>query len=133
MEWSEDFATGIAQVDTQHRMLFRMTADFRAALDEGRGQGVYATLLESLDLYVTMHFGFEEGCMARLICPVASINASAHARFMERLGAVHEQHRERGFDPDDARTLVDFIDEWLVSHILRVDTRLREVVPDNLA
>jgi hemerythrin len=133
MDWSEDFATGIAQVDIQHKMLFTLTGDFRAALDEGRGRGVYGALLDSLDLYVAMHFGFEEGCMARLICPVATINAMAHTKFLERLRAVRGQYAERGFDPVDARALVDFIDDWLVAHIIRVDTRLREVVPNDPA
>lgn len=129
MKWSETYATGVRRIDDQHKMLFAMAADFRDALDESRGERVYAGLLQSLQLYVVSHFSYEEGCMARYVCPVAADNKVAHARFMTILQDFNTRFAARGFDPIDARDLVDTLEGWLTSHICQIDVKLRPWVP----
>ena len=128
MKWSDRYATGVEQIDDQHKMIFKMAEDFRAALDEGGGERVYSWMLESLDLYVRTHFGFEERCMDKYSCPVAEGNKRAHARFVEVLSGFQQRYTAGGFNPVDARALVDSVDQWLVDHICRIDVRLKEVV-----
>lgn len=126
MKWSDEYASGIEQIDDQHKMIFKMAEDFRAALDEGLGQRVYGGMLESLDLYVRTHFGFEERCMEKYACPVADGNKKAHAKFVEVLSGFQQRYTASGFDRSDARSLVDTVDQWLADHICRIDVRLRE-------
>jgi len=126
MKWSDDYATGVEQVDDQHKMLFKMAEDYRSALDEGRGQGVYSEMLRSLDLYIRTHFGYEEGCMTKYQCPVAGANKAAHTRFVEVMDGFHQRYAANGFDRADARNLVDTLDHWLADHICRLDVRLKE-------
>jgi len=131
MRWSEKYATGIVRIDEQHRMIFKMTEDFRAALDEsspGGGARVYGLLLDSLDRYCRSHFGFEERCMEEYRCPVARRNKEAHARFAEVLSGFKQRYAVNGFDPVDARDLIDTVDRWLAEHICRVDVHLRQCV-----
>ncbi len=129
MKWSEAYATGIARIDEQHKMIFRMAEDFRSALDEGGGEHVYRGLLQALNLYVRTHFGFEEKCMARYHCPVAQQNKDAHARFIGMLTGFQQQYTDAGFRSTDARNLVDSIDLWLADHICSTDVRLKPYVP----
>ena len=129
MKWSEAFATGVSRIDDQHKMLFAMAADFRDALDESRGERVYAGLLESLELYGVSHFSYEEGCMARFVCPVAADNKVAHALFVGMLEEFNVRYAARGFDAADARNLVDTLEGWLADHICRIDVKLRPHVP----
>jgi len=126
MKWSDDYATGVENIDAQHRMLFKMAEDYRSALDEGRGEGVYSEMLRSLDLYIRTHFGYEEGCMTKYQCPVAGANKAAHNRFVEVMDGFHQRYAANGFDRADARNLVDTLDHWLVEHICRLDVRLKE-------
>ena len=128
MKWSEKYATGIAQVDDQHKMLFRMSEDFRTALDEGKGEGVYGSLLHSLDLYVRTHFRYEEGCMEKYACPAAELNRDAHRRFVEMLSGFQERFASGGFDRTDSRELVDLLDRWLDGHIGNLDVQLKKAV-----
>src|ERR1044071_8082197 len=107
MKWAERHATGIPEIDDQHKMLFRMTEDFRAALDEGKGEGVYGSLLQSLDLYVRTHFHYEEGCMERYGCPAAAGNRNAHVKFVETLLGFRTRYASHGFDRSESRELVD--------------------------
>ena len=128
MKWSDQYASGIEQIDDQHKMIFKMAEDFRAALDEGVGERVYGEMLESLDLYVRTHFGFEERCMEKYSCPVAAGNKKAHARFVEVLSGFQQRYTAGGFDRTDARDLVNTVDQWLADHICRIDVRLKSFV-----
>ena len=128
MKWSDDYATGNEQIDDQHKTIFKMAEDFREALNEGSGERVYDGMLQSLDLYVRTHFGFEEKCMDMYACPVAAGNKKAHDRFVEVLSRFQKRYAASGFDRADARDLVDTVDRWLAEHICRIDVRLKEYV-----
>ena len=49
MKWKEEYATGLKTIDDQHRMIFKMSEDFRSSLDEGGGANVYRTLQDHLE------------------------------------------------------------------------------------
>ena len=128
MKWSDDYATGVERIDDDHKMIFRMAEDFRAALDVGRGGDVYAVVLDCLCLYCRGHFGFEEQCMAEFRCPVAEENKEAHREFLEKLNEFQARYAASGYDPVDARRFVDTVDEWLDNHICRIDVHLKRCV-----
>jgi len=128
MRWSEEYATGVARVDEDHKMIFRMAADYRAALDAGQGRAVYPDFLDSLFLYCRGHFGFEEQCMSELRCPVARKNKDAHADFLEVLSEFKERYAANGYDEIVARSLTDNMEEWLANHICNVDIHLKRCV-----
>ena len=128
MKWSERYATGIQQLDEQHKMLFKMSEDYRATLDEGRGEHSFSVMLDSLTAYATNHFGMEQTCMFRYQCPAAEANGRAHLEFIEVLGWFRRRHAESGFKADEADRLVMFIDDWLANHIGRIDVQLKPCV-----
>ncbi|MGE5176228.1 MAG: bacteriohemerythrin [Hyphomicrobiales bacterium] len=133
VQWSDDFSTGIPSLDQQHQTLFRMVGDYRAALDEGRGEQVYALFLESLSRFARAHFGLEEDCMVKYACPAAKINAEAHAHFSGVLEDSIERFGRSGFDRRAATALVEMLEDWLLRHIAHIDTRLRESVESSAA
>ena len=128
MKWSEDYATGVERIDDDHKLIFKMAEDFRAALDNGKGDSVYSVLLDSLTLYCRGHFGFEEQCMRKFRCPVAEKNEKAHQSFLETLSEFQERHAASGYNYNDARELVDTVDGWLENHICRIDVHLKHCV-----
>ena len=128
MKWSEWYATGIRHLDEQHKMLFKMSEDYRVALDEERGERLYVSMLESLTAYASAHFGIEQDCMFRYQCPAAEANEKAHLQFIEVLDWFRRRHAERGFNAAEAERLVTFIDEWLANHIGRIDVQLKPCV-----
>jgi hemerythrin-like metal-binding protein len=128
VKWSERFATGIQRLDEQHQMLFKMSEDYRAALDEKRGERLYGLLLESLSAYAVAHFGMEQQCMYRYQCPAAEANGTAHLQFLEVLGWFRRRYTENGFDNVEAQRLLEFVDEWLANHIGRIDVQLKPCV-----
>lgn len=125
MKWSDSYATGIARIDEQHKMLFQMSEDYRLALDEGTGQRVYALFLRALKLYASSHFSYEEGCMDRCRCAAAKSNREAHAGFIEFVKRHDTRYEADGFARADALALTETLDRWLADHIGRIDIQLR--------
>jgi len=130
MNWSDDYSTGIERVASQHRTIFRMSEDFRVALDAGGGERVYADLLQSLSLYTRAHFRFEEECMDRYQCPAARRNKEEHVQFAGVIAGFQERYTTNGFDRAEVRHLVDAVDQCLSGHICRVDAQLKPCVQE---
>ena len=128
MKWIEAYATGVYRIDEQHKMLFQMAEDFGAALNDGRGERVYDSFLQSLNLYATSHFRFEEGCMDKCRCPAAGMNRDAHTRFIEFAKQFRERYDANGFDVADARHLAESIENWLADHICKIDVQLKDAM-----
>jgi hemerythrin len=128
LKWLARYSTGVEQIDTQHQMLFQMSEDYRQALEEGRGERVYGLILESLEQYCRGHFGLEEQCMLRYQCPVAEANSAAHRQFETAMAGFRQRFADAGFNVTHAEQLVDYIDDWLASHIMLIDTKLKPCV-----
>ena len=125
MKWLPQYATGIDLIDTQHRLLFKIATDFRAAIDAGEGPRVYGEFLDSLDAYAKAHFTHEERCMEQSRCPLATMNCSAHRRFLWAIARFRERYADGGLDANHAREFVAFLEYWLVSHIGGIDVQLK--------
>ncbi|MBL4750813.1 MAG: hemerythrin domain-containing protein [Amylibacter sp.] len=125
MKWKEEFATGIAEIDRQHKTLFEASEDFREVLERGCSSGTYDGFLEFLVMYVETHFGYEEECMHAAQCPIACTNKKEHALFIKLVDKEVQFFQQRGLDIQRAFRLLDTLDSWLASHIVRIDVQLR--------
>lgn len=128
MRWSEHYATGVTRLDEQHRLLFQMVADYQLALAEGRGERSYGLFLDFLGHYCRGHFAQEERYMEEYRCPIAHINKMAHVRFIEVLTCFQQRYTESGFSAADARSLADWVEDWLDAHIGSIDVQLKDCV-----
>lgn len=125
MKWKEDYATGVAEIDEQHRSLFAFSEEFRDVLENGFGEKTYDLFLEFLKSYAEAHFTFEEECMLAHLCPVSDQNRKEHVSFRRMVENEISQYEAHGFDRQRALKLTKMIDQWLDSHICRIDAQLR--------
>lgn len=128
MKWSDQYSTGIAHVDEQHKLLFRLAERLREILADQGGVRLYAQWLDVLETYARSHFRYEEGCMHRLQCPAAGANSAAHGQFQETVASFQRRYADRGYIVADGRELVEFLEGWLTDHIARIDVQLRSCV-----
>ena len=66
LEWNQSLATGIAEIDEQHKELFNRTNRLLSGMEENRDADQLRELFLFLDQYVVRHFGDEERYIARL-------------------------------------------------------------------
>jgi hemerythrin len=48
--------------------------------------------------------------------------------FLKLVGKEQDRFSKHGFDASHAIKMLDFIDDWLASHICRIDVQLREAI-----
>ncbi len=129
MKWETRFETGDAAIDEQHKLLFDTTNQYRQVLEANAGEDTYDLFLEALTLFVETHFSYEEECMFAHICPAAGQNKREHEHFSRLIEKENQRFAAEGFDREKAEGLVAMVDDWLVSHIGRIDVQLKDYLP----
>ena len=123
--WSDEYATGNDRIDAQHRRLFDYAnrLEETTELDEVTDSQV-EELLGFLEAWVNIHFCFEELCMAMSKCQAAEANKCAHNKFLEVFEAFQVEFKTKGASKELIGRLYKTIDDWIVRHILKIDSQL---------
>jgi hemerythrin len=115
-EWTPDLSTGVSLLDEQHREIYQWLAELQSAADDERTLfGVYS--LTRLKHYTRAHFAAEEALMKAAGYPGLAAHAAEHATFRARLDELHL----KSIGQDISKDTVDFLTNWLTSHITRTD------------
>lgn len=115
-EWTPDLSTGVSLLDEQHREIYQWLAELQSAADDERTLfGVYS--LTRLKHYTRAHFAAEEALMKAAGYPDLAAHAAEHATFRTRLDELHL----KSIGQDISKDTVDFLTNWLTSHITRTD------------
>jgi hemerythrin len=122
-EWDPTLALGHAEIDGQHKEIFRRYADLVEAMATGKAAELEA-LFAFLGDYAVEHFEAEEREMARTAYPGANVHAAAHARFVRDYGELVALWRSNGPTHGVAVKTSTWIGDWLRSHISGVDLAL---------
>jgi hemerythrin len=124
LEWTQDLAVGIRQIDLQHQELIGIINELEQAQREPAQARALEEVLPRLSSYVLFHFGTEEAMMGRLPGPPPQVakHIQEHQRFAGEVAAL----RERKPSPAELAAFVDYLKRWIVEHIMKTD---RELAP----
>jgi hemerythrin len=122
----EKMATGVAEVDDQHKEWLRRYNEFDQAVSHGEGLKVVRSTLDFFANYAETHFKLEEACMTKRNCPAAEANRVGHERMRNILTASKEYMERKGVSMMQVTFLKMEMQEWLVEHILTIDIQLRD-------
>ena len=127
LAWSDDFATGVAEIDEQHMILVH-------TLNEAAVKLAYDTSLETLEQitqdllsYALYHFETEEELMQQYgyadgAGDSADLHLAQHRAFSAKVVSVRDGLKSgMKITADD---LLEFLNNWLVNHILNTDKKL---------
>ena len=122
-EWFEKYKIGVPLIDADHLNLFMEVCHFNESLKSGMEAVELERSLEFLDKYVSAHFAREELLMREKGYPKYMQHKALHLQFKKVVFAVR-----RIFQTDIERVnkekLNEFLNSWLIEHILKVDTKL---------
>jgi hemerythrin-like metal-binding protein len=119
MPWDPSFATGFAEIDRQHRILFGLIDQVEAAGARDFDGGVQVVL--DLVKYVIEHFAYEEEQMERHGYPGRAAHLLAHESLVSEVSAFRDQLTTGDLD---LTRLHRFLDGWIKHHIGGEDVRL---------
>ncbi len=125
--WRPDLATGIPEVDAQHRELLERIAALYAAARHGDTSHAPESLAYR-ERYAAEHFAAEERAMAALAYPALAEHAALHATFRD---ALAQRKRDFGVHGSESILLVDLLcwmDGWLNDHVRAADAAMARFV-----
>lgn len=129
-EWMESLSVGVPMIDIQHKELIAAFNDLSEAIEQGHGGTAVKKLLIFLQYFTEWHFEHEESCAAKHKCAIAGKNQQAHAQFLKMFQSLQIQYRESGASEEIARKAHAQLADWLVSHIMTIDTQIGKCVHD---
>ncbi|MDP3838438.1 MAG: bacteriohemerythrin [Methylococcales bacterium] len=122
-EWFEQYKIGVPLIDADHLNLFMEVARFNEHLQSGMSAEELGKSLNFLDKYVGAHFAREEMLMREKAYPYYTQHKTLHLQLKKVVFAVRRVF-ETDIEKVDKEKLNQFLRDWLIEHILKVDAKL---------
>ena len=127
--WTDEMSTGVVEIDAQHKYLIDFFNDLGHSIQKMYDPDDISKVLKVMRYYAEWHFHKEEECMLRYRCPAADKNTKAHAVFMEKLEGFQKEYDKSGGSAKLATKIHEELANWIVNHIMVLDTQLQGCVP----
>lgn len=120
VQWNDTMSVGVEEIDEQHKSLLNMLNDLYDAAEAG-DFSVVNGIIDKMKSYARMHFTTEERLMKRSRYPELFDHMAEHAFFVSNVKDFNQADPD---DPSRLPTVLSFLRQWLLDHILVVDARM---------
>lgn len=117
IQWSPAFATGVREIDDQHRRLVGYINELNAPGPAASAD--LSRILESAIDYTLYHFAFEEAFLESRGYGLLDAHKRVHDAFAQELQALKGQYQAGRMT---AESLKEALARWLFDHISKTDT-----------
>ena len=121
--WKDEYSVGIKEIDDQHKELFKRINALYNALLSGKGKSQIGEMIVFLADYVVEHFDSEEKFMKKYNYPDYEPHHEIHEKFKQRIQELKKEYEENGATSYLAIITQRDVGDWLINHILKVDTK----------
>ena len=123
-KWDNNFETGIQSVDEQHKSLVSLINEYGYTLDKEESTEKIKIIITKLHKYTEYHFKEEEKIMVDNNLPREYLlkHHNEHKEFIKIMSSLVEI--TSSFDQEKLYSLLDFLVDWLASHILCCDKEM---------
>lgn len=122
--WTEDLATGVPEIDGQHKELFNRINNLLEACNQGKGRAEIGSTVAYLQEYANTHFSTEEQWMSKTRYPDSAAHKERHADFTQNLMDVKRRLAEEGPGVHIIILTNHIVIDWLRNHIRTLDKAL---------
>ena len=116
--WKPEYSVGHPEIDRQHKYLFELWIMLDSMKNQQDNRLSLEQALLSLFDYVEIHFSNEEEYLATH--PEIERHKDIHADFLAQTNTFMEDFHNETLD---LHTVVDFLRDWLIEHIVETDGR----------
>ena len=121
LQWDDSLATGLSEVDRQHKVLVEMICNLHEAMRSGKGKAQLEAIISELSNYAVDHFGYEEKLMEQYKYPGYLNHRKEHIAFVDKVIAFGNDFRENRAAL--TTEVMNFLKNWLVGHIKGTDQK----------
>lgn len=124
VEWTPDLGTEVAEIDDQHKELFKRIDSLLEAWKQGKAHGEVDRVINFLTEYVVFHFGNEEKYMNKYGYTNKVQHLAQHDLFVKTFGRLKEKFMARGANAELIEEANQLLVDWLKNHIRYSDKAL---------
>ncbi len=127
--WNQNFETGIAIVDEQHKRLVEILNGLAAHLANCANLSTLNDIFAELADYADYHFKTEEQVWAEYLEGDTWYisHQETHTSFMDEVVRLKQEEGKKPFD-EVIQNIVSFLSHWLAYHILDTDKRMAKML-----
>ena len=126
VKWDEKLATGVHEIDEQHKEIFVRFNALLKACDSGRSREMLAGTLEFMNDYILQHFRDEEKLQASVDYPHFAAHKSMHQELGGRFVLLQVKLATHGTTVQLVMETCKLLSEVLFEHIHLHDKALAE-------
>lgn len=132
IEWSDDYKTGILDIDREHQSLFMLINALYDKVEKNSAESTITTTIKALMAYVDFHFAREEGLLTACNYPNLEEHTAGHRKLQSQLETYKEQY-ESSPETFDMTDFLGFLSFWIKAHILETDMAYTPHVQQHLS
>ena len=121
VKWENDFNTGDATIDEQHKQVFNYINQLQVALKLKKDEEEILGILKGLSDYSVFHFQLEEEKMIKSKYPKYESHKEEHQIFIDRLTKLTMDMNTKNKSIN--LRLFKFLKVWFSGHILNTDKK----------
>lgn len=127
--WNENFNTGIAIIDEQHKVLVQLLNQLASLVAFNNDQIKLNKVFDELAEYASYHFKTEEAIWGKYLETDDSFSShlAIHESFVHEVLKIKSTQNESSIEKV-AEEILSFLARWLAAHILESDRQMAYVV-----
>ncbi len=131
MEWSDSMSVGVAELDADHKLLVSLINQLHDSVGDVEEKATLGSVLNTLIDYTIYHFSREEKIMEVCNYPGLEKHIDMHRALTGRVSDIRDRFRNSHDGDVVGDDVLDFLKEWLNTHILKQDMEYRSYVSGN--
>lgn len=128
-EWKEEYSVQVKELDEQHKKLVQLIFRLFTAMNEQKTREELKTILDRLISYAVEHFSTEEKYFQSFQYEQADEHIAEHRKFTNKVADL--KSRLENNEIEISFELIDFLEDWLVTHLMEQDRKYIECFTSN--
>ena len=126
--WNDSYSVNNDEIDTHHKKLFSLFAEVAKLVDQDKDTPDFSSLrvISELNVYSVFHFNEEEKLMQAGEYPELEEHKLLHKEFIDKIQKFKDDYMKS--DPLVNYEMFNFLSDWIVKHILEVDSRYSDYI-----
>jgi len=131
IKWNDELSVGVEQIDNQHKELLRIANALINAVSLGRDKRILDNVIKKLREYTVHHFSSEEELMEKVHYGKRAEHMAEHNKLKRNVKDYQRLiYQHENLTPD---VILEFLKDWLLSHILTFDRELARFIHEQEA
>lgn len=128
IQWSPELSVQVKEFDQHHGVLISLINKLYVSMEEGQGAENLSRIFEELLHYTEFHFTEEEKVLEYYQSPQLEEQKKQHSALLKKARELNNDfHQGKSVLSNE---VLDFLQDWVMNHILRVDKKYGEPLKD---